>query len=61
MLSGYIMEQYRNKRQGMIKGYQILLYAGIVLLILFALARAIVNRHFKLKMQQQEEEEETTH
>ena len=37
------MDQYKNKRQGMIKGYQVLLFAGLVLLILFIAARAIVK------------------
>ena len=39
------MEQYKNKRQGMIKGYQVLLCAGVVLLVLFIFARAIVKHH----------------
>ena len=37
------MDQYKNKRQGMIKGYQVLLFAGLVLLVLFIAARAIVK------------------
>ena len=37
------MEKYKNKRQGMIKGYQVLLFAGLVLLTLFIIARAIVK------------------
>ena len=37
------MDQYKNKRQGMIKGYQVLLFAGLVLLSLFIVARAIVK------------------
>ena len=45
VLSGHIMEQYKNKRQGMIKGYQLLLFAGILLVLLFVGARAIVRRY----------------
>ena len=37
------MEQYKNKRQGMIEGYKVLLFAGLVLLFLFIVARAIVK------------------
>ena len=43
VLSGYIMEQYTDKREGMIMGYQLLLCGGLVLTILFLLARAIVK------------------
>jgi len=55
VLSGQIMEQYKNKRVGMIKGYRILLYAGVLLTLLFFIARLIVNKEMrKLKKQLRE-------
>ena len=53
VISGHIMEQYTNKKEGMIHGYRILLYAGPVLLVLFIMARSIVLSHLKRMKQEQ--------
>ena len=46
VLSGHIMESYENKRLGMIAGYRILLYAGVILTSLFGIARYMARRRF---------------
>lgn len=58
VLSGHIMEQYKSKREGMIAGYSMLLYCGIVLTLLFMAARSIVKREMKklTKLQSQEDD-----
>ena len=43
--AGYIMGQYKDKKQGMIKGYRLILSAGFVLFTLFLFARLIANAH----------------
>ena len=47
VLSAYIMDQYDNRREGMIAGYRVLLLAGLVLLTLFVIARSIVKAHIE--------------
>ena len=48
---GYVMEKYENHRKGMIAGYSVALYAGIVLSTLFVasycLAKMQQRRHMK--------------
>ena len=49
------MEQYKNKREGMVQGYKIFLYIGIILVLVFGIARAIVRREMrKLKRLEKE-------
>ena len=48
VLSTAVIEQYdEHKRQGMIQGYKIPLFAGPVLTLLFLWARFIVQKHLK--------------
>ena len=44
-VAAHIMEQYSSKREGMIHGYRILLYAGPFLLVFFIIARLIIASH----------------
>ena len=54
IVSGYIMEQYKSKREGMIKGFIPLFVAGILLVTLFVWARAIVRNFLKINTRRKE-------
>ena len=45
------MEQYRSKREGMIEGFKPIVFAGVLLVVLFGWARAIVKRNQEEKEQ----------
>ena len=47
VISGYIMDGYRNKREGMIHGYRVLMYAPLITTLLLIIARMIVKRALK--------------
>ena len=48
VVAGYIMEQYKSKREGMIQGFIPFCVAGVFLVLLFIWARAIVRRYLKI-------------
>ena len=48
VVAGYIMEQYKSKKEGMIQGFIPFCIAGVFLVLLFIWARAIVRRYLKI-------------
>ena len=44
VLSGFLMEMYKDKRDGMIMGYQLILSGSIIIVVFFLIAKAIAKR-----------------